>query len=404
MSARAKNQEFSQMSARAENQEFGQVSTTTTSETMSEESGLPEETTRRKRRRRGRGRKVAGAAVAVAAVGAAAAATYGFGFSDDSDGSQTSQLPPATAQVTRQTLNDTESVDGTLGYGDATALAARIGGTITSIPYASSVFRRGNVLYKLDDKPVILMYGSIPAYRALGPGDEGADVKQLEQNLKALGYSGFTVDDEYDSDTADAIKEWQEDHGLDETGRVELGRVVVTPGELRVDSVKAGIGQEIGPGQEVFSYTGTARVITVQLNVGDQRLAKKGTKVSVKLPGGKTVDGTVQRVYTVIETSDDPNGDAETKIEAQISLKDQKAATGLDVASVDVVFTAAEHKDVLTVPIAALVALAEGGYGVEIVDGSTTHYTKVETGLFASGRVEVTGNGIAEGVTVGMPK
>jgi len=61
------------------------------------------------------------------------------------------------------------------------------------------------------------------------------------------------------------------------------------------------------------------------------------------------------------------------------------------ILSVPYVFTAAEHKDVLTVPIAALVALAEGGYGVEVVDGSTSHYVRVETGLFASGRVEVSG-------------
>jgi hypothetical protein len=70
---------------------------------------------------------------------------------------------------------------------------------------------------------------------------------------------------------------------------------------------------------------------------------------------------------------------------------------------ISVVFTAGEHKNVLTVPIAALVALAEGGYGLEIVEGSTTHYIRVSTGLFASGRVEVTGDGLTEGMTVGMP-
>ena len=58
----------------------------------------------------------------------------------------------------------------------------------------------------------------------------------------------------------------------------------------------------------------------------------------------------------------------------------------------------------LTVPVAALVALAEGGYGVEVVDGRRTRYVAVETGLFAGGRVEVTGDGLAEGMTVGMPR
>jgi len=91
-------------------------------------------------------------------------------------------------------------------------------------------------------------------------------------------------------------------------------------------------------------------------------------------------------------------------IEAIVSLRDAKAAAGLDVAAVSVLFTAAEHKDVLTVPVAALLALAEGGYGVEVVGGSNSHYVRVETGLFANGRVEISGDGIAEGTAVGMPK
>lgn len=366
---------------------------------------MTEQTTPGKRRRRGRGKAVAGAAVAAVAAGAALAAVAAtVGFGGDADTHEAGELPPSTAPVTRQTLNDTQSIDGTLGYGNATTLGTRLTGTLTSLPYASSVFQRGNTIFKVDNSPVVLMYGNLPAYRPLRPGDEGADVKQLEQNLKALGYSGFTVDNKYTSDTADAVKEWQEDLGLDETGRVELGRVVFAPGALRVDSVKAGLGQDAAPGQEVLSYTGTTRLITVQLDIRDQRLAKKDTKVSVELPDGTKVEGTVQRVYTVIETGDEPNSDPETKIEAEVSLKDPQAGAGLDVASVDVVFTAAEHKDVLTVPVAALVALAEGGYGVEIVEGSTTRYTRVETGLFANGRVEVTGDGVAEGATVGMPK
>ncbi|MEV0720925.1 peptidoglycan-binding domain-containing protein [Asanoa sp. NPDC050611] len=355
-------------------------------------------------RRRGRGPKIAGGAVTVLAVGAAAAATIGFGFGDRDAGSPAAALPPATATVTKQTLDDTQTVDGTLGYGDTTALTGRVGGTVTSLPYAGSVIARGKPIYRVDDKPVVLMLGTVPAYRALGSGDEGADVKQLEQNLRALGHTGFTVDDEYTSATADAVRDWQEDLGVEETGRVELGRVVFAPGPIRVDSVTAKLGGGAGPGQEVLAYTGTSRVITVQLDVGDQRLAKRGTAVSVALPDGKRVDGKVARVYTVIEASDDPNGAPETKIEAQVTLADAAAGAGLDVAAVEVTFTAAQHADVLTVPVAALVALAEGGYGVELVEGSTTRYARVETGLFANGRVEVTGDGVAEGVTVGIPK
>jgi multidrug efflux pump subunit AcrA (membrane-fusion protein) len=86
-----------------------------------------------------------------------------------------------------------------------------------------------------------------------------------------------------------------------------------------------------------------------------------------------------------------------------VSLADPDAAAGIEAAVVNVTFTAAERKDVLTVPIVALVALAEGGYGVEVVEGSRSLYVKVTTGLFANGRVEVTGEGLREGMTVGTP-
>lgn len=360
------------------------------------------DTTGPRRHRKRRGPKIAAAAATVAAVGAAVTAAIGFGAGTETPAAAT--LPPNTAQVKKQTLLDTQSENGDLGYGDATTLANRLPGTITSLPLNGAVFTRGKTLYRVDNDPVVLMYGSLPAYRDLGPGAEGPDVKQLETNLKSLGYTGFTVDDEFTSDTATAVKKWQEDLGLAETGRVELGRVMFSPSAVRIGEVKAGLGQPAQPGSEMFTYTGTTRVVTVELSVSDQRLARKGAKVTVTLPDGKGVDGTVQSVSTVIEASSQPDGSPTTKIKAIVSLADPKAADGLDAASVDVVFTAAEHKDVLTVPVAALVALAEGGYGVEVVDGSTSRYVRVETGLFASGRVEVSGEGIDDGVTVGMPK
>lgn len=354
------------------------------------------------RRGRRRGRQIAGAAATIAAVGAAVTAAIGFGSGPKTPAAAT--LPPTTAQVTKQTLLDTQSEDGSLGYGDAITLADRLGGTLTSLPLTGTVFARGKTLYKVDNKPVVLMYGSLPAYRELRRGDQGPDVKQLEANLKALGYTGFTVDDEFDADTADAVKEWQDDLNLDQTGRVELGRIVFSPSAVRIAEVKAGLGQPAQPGTEMFTYTGTTRLVTVELSVSDQRLARKGARVKVTLPDGKSGDGTVQSVSTVIEASSEPDGSPTTKIKAIVSLADPKIADGLDAASVDVVFTAAEHKDVLTVPIAALVALAEGGYGVEVVDGSASHYVRVETGLFAAGRVEVSGEGIADGTAVGMPR
>jgi membrane fusion protein, multidrug efflux system len=352
-------------------------------------------------RRRGRGVAAVGAAALTA--GAAVAAAVGFGGSGTGTPAA-SDLPPGTAQVTRQTVLDTAQATGELGYGTKTTLAGRIPGTITWAPLAGDIISRGRPVYRVDNTPVELMYGNLAAYRTLSSGLTGPDVRQLEENLKALGYGGFTVDDKYTASTATAVKRWQKALGLPQTGQVEQGRVLFAPGQIRVDSVSAGVNQSTGGGQEVLQYTGTGHQVTARLDVSQQRLARRGVEVQIQMPGGAQVAGRVERVSTVIEPATEQGAQPQTQIETVISFRDPAAAAGIETASVTVVFTAAQHANVLTVPIAALVALAEGGYGVEVVEGSGTHYVKVETGLFANGRVEVTGDGLREGMTVGMPQ
>jgi membrane fusion protein, multidrug efflux system len=336
-------------------------------------------------------------------AGVAAAAAVGFG--GKGPGTPTAaDLPPATVRVTRQTVLETTEVTGELGYRAKAGLPGRIPGVLTRLPLPGDVIHRGQPVYTVDNTPVILMYGNLPAYRALGTGLTGPDVRQLEQNLTALGYGGYTVDDRYTAGTAAAVKRWQKALGLEQTGQVEQGRVLFASASIRIDSVGTQVNQSTGGGQEVLQYTGTGREVTALLDVADQRLARRGVVVQVQLPGGQTVTGRVERVATVVEPPTDQGGQPQTQIQAIISVPTSAATAGIEAAAVTVVFTAAQHPNVLTVPVAALVALAEGGYGVEVVEGSTTHFVKVETGLFADGRVEVTGDGLNEGTTVGIPQ
>lgn len=361
---------------------------------------------RRRRSRRRRLRAAVGAASAVLVVAVGVVAALGFGGAGEPPAGR-SNLPPATAKVTKQTLTETETVDGTLGYGDAVTVAARgeSGVMLTGMPAEGEVIKRGKALYKVDNKPVVLLYGSIPLYRTLAPGVDGWDVKLLENNLSKLGYDGFHVDDEYTDATADAVRDWQDDLGLDETGTVTSAQVVVASGPIRVAETKKREGDlASGP---VLVYTGTTRIVTVDLDVAKQELVRKGVAATVELPNGKQVAGKVERVGTVATQA--PGGGADqqettTTIEVTVSLKDQKALGRLDQAPVDVVLRADQREDVLTVPVNALVAQAEGGYGVQVVEGSTTRFVPVETGMFAEGRVEVSGDGLAEGITVGVPK
>jgi len=212
------------------------------------------------------------------------------------------------------------------------------------------------------------------------------------------------VDDTYSASTATAVRKWQDDLGLDGTGMVELGRVVFEPAAVRVDALKAAVGDQAQPGSALYTFTGTTRLVIVELSPSDQRLAQRGAAVRLTLPDGSGTTGTITDVASVVDEGDgSPNSTPTTKLQVTITADDAAKLAGLDAATVTVELTAAKKENVLTVPVAALLALAEGGYGVQIVSGGSTHLVAVTTGLFADGRVEVAGDGIAEGVTVGMP-
>jgi Putative peptidoglycan binding domain len=368
---------------------------------------------------------VAGAAVVIAG-GAVAGLAMAWGSTAKQPAANPA-LPPATAQVARTTLVETKTVSGTLGYGDTVPVSAAAGqGTLTWIAAEGATIKRGKPLFKLDQRPVVALYGSLPLYRTLRSGVRGADVKQFEKNLSELGYAGFTVDDAYTAATATAARSWQADLGLTKTGAVEPGQVAVTPGAVRIAERTARVGDLIGGGREggasVLSYTGTTRLVTVELEVADQALAKKGRAVTVKVPGGESVDGKIAKVGTVATAPETASGTpggsdaaanapggsdaavADASIEVTVTIADQKKLGALDAAPVDVDFVSQARKNVLAVPVAALLALPNGGYGVQVVDGDATRIVAVKTGMFAAGKVEVKGAGIKPGTTVGVPR
>lgn len=346
-------------------------------------------------------RRTVGVVTGVLSVGAVAAAITVFNLPDPEENpSSASSTPTSTAEITKETLIDREAHDGTLAHGDSTTISARGAGTITALPEEGATIARGKALYRLDNKPVTLLYGELPAYRTLKTGVKGADVKQFEQNLWALGYRGFTPDTSYSWATASAVKDWQDDLGIKETGSVEAGQIVYTDGKVRVDSLSVQRGTVVGSGTEIEKITGTSPLATVLLDSSSGRLAKKDAAVQIKLSDGKVVPGKIFKVKTLVAKADDGQSET-TKYQVTISFDDEIKTQG--AAAVSVGFTAGQRPDVLTVPVAALVALAEGGYGVQLVEGSTTKFVAVETGLFADGKVEITGTGLQAGAKVVVP-
>jgi peptidoglycan hydrolase-like protein with peptidoglycan-binding domain len=368
-------------------------------------------------------------AAVVTIIGVAAAGALGLGGRRGARTGPDTAPQVATVQITVETLVNATTIDGKLNHGPEVPISLpAAAGTVTWLPASGASVHRGEPLLRVDDRPVVLLYGDLPMYRRLaeppatptpapgtapptpGPSQplRGRDVKQFEANLRDLGYSGFTVDETYTAQTAQAVKRWQKDLGVAQTGAVEVADVVYLPGAVRVARGLARIGARATG--DVLTCTGTARVVTVNAPAGDAAWAVVGTGVEVVLPDRRTVAGSVASVgadVTPPATAGNTEGAGATQnptIPVVITIADQNALGSLDSSPVTVRFVVEKRENVLTVPVATLVALAEGGYGLEVLDGGSSRYVPVQPGLFADGRVEVAGPGIQAGTTVRIPQ
>ena len=223
----------------------------------------------------------------------------------------------------------------------------------------------------------------------------GPDVAQLEAALVDLGFLG-SADDTLDVDTVEGIAAFQASVGMEVDGVLSLGEVVFRSGSVRIASVVSAVGTAAQASTPVVEAAGLETVVRVDLPASDQGDFAVGDPVVVELPDRTETPGTVASVATVATT--DPQGNA--FFEVEIVLDDPTVAGSLDEAPVDVRIVTDTAEDVLAVPVTALLALAEGGYAVEVVDGSSTRLVGVEPGFFADGLVEVTGDLSTDDVVV----
>ncbi|MFF5204892.1 efflux RND transporter periplasmic adaptor subunit [Streptosporangium sp. NPDC000396] len=331
-------------------------------------------------------------AAATAAAGTAAALSMG-GKSDTAAAAPPS--PQATTEIIRGDLTDTVSLSGKITFAGEQVVRGQTTGTVTSVAAPGRILRQGQVLYRVDRKPVVLMYGKLPIYRPLSQGvKDGPDVRQLERALKALGHGeNVTVDDRFSWATVRAVRAWQKRVGLPQTGVVDAGQVVFLPSKVRVAKADVAVGDSVSPGRQVFTVTGTDRLVHLDLDVADQAQARKGAKVKVELPGGGTVAG---KVVTVGAVAKPHEGTATVDVGVRLA----KVKSGLaDQTPVTVLLESVSRRNILSVPVEALLATAGGGYGVEIGG----RVVPIKTGMYGGGRVEISGPGLEAGMKVGVP-
>jgi hypothetical protein len=341
-------------------------------------------------------------------------------------------LPVGTARVEKRTLSAMVSQGGILTYrarsdGSPYAVINQAHGTYTSLPAVGQVISQGHVLYRVNDSPVVLLYGSTPAYRTLSAGASGPDVAELNRDLVALGYttraqlhpgSAF-----FGTATTAAVEKLQAAVGIARTGTLPVGQAVFEPVAVRVTSVSAQPGGSAQPGETVLQGTSIARQVQVALDASQQTSMAVGNKVSISLPNNQTTPGVVSSVATVAScpsSSGSSSGSSSATagtdtcasgstptITVDVTPSDPRATGTWDQAPVQVGITTDSVPDALVVPVTALLAQSGGGYAVEIAGAGTdnNHLVPVSLGLFddANGLVQVTGPGLAAGQEVVVP-
>ena len=346
------------------------------------------------------------ALVAVVVSAVAVTAVYMLRF-HPAPSAEAKPAPPQTAAIARTDLATAVTLQGTLGYGTATPYIGRKSGTVTWLPAAGAVVGQGQTLYSVDAQPVILFLGATPLYRAINAqAAPGPDIAEVNANLRSLGYGIAPTGDAYTSGTETALKKWQQSKGLTANGTLAIGDLAVLPAPVRVASLDAQLGASATA--DLLSLSSTTKHVTVTVDPRqvDTSVLTHGLKVSLSLPGAKQITGTVSALSslgTAASAASNASGGGGTAGPSMtIDIPDQSALSGMDSGSVGVSVTTGSADNVLAVPVEALVAVQGGGYAVQVVAGTgqTSILVGVQTGLFANGLVQISGQGVTEGLKV----
>jgi hypothetical protein len=359
-------------------------------------------------------------AIVVVAIVAAAISVAGVRKGTTAPGARgAGAFKTSTAMVTRRTLVSRTQVSATLADAGSYTIVNQATGTVTSLPVAGKTVRQGGVLYRVSGNPVVLLYGNVPDYRDMSESLTGADVREFNRALIALGYTtgadvlapglgmGY-----FSAATAAAWQAYQTALGVTApSATVTLGQVVFLPTAAKISTWASAVtpGITAAPGAPLMTATSDSPVVTIALDTSLQAEVKAGDMVSVTLPRGNTTAGVVTSVGTVATTNATTHA---TTITVLVALKHRAVARQLSSAPVTVSITTGVVRNALVVPVTALLAqpaqgagAAGGGYAVEVAGAGGHRLVPVSVGMIdnAAGLVQVTSSRLAVGQRVVVP-
>lgn len=331
-----------------------------------------------------------GAAVLVGATLVVGGIAAGRATSNDTEAGDDGATP-VTAVVERTTLAAQLRLNGQLAYGTPQPLPAS-SGMITRLPSAGQIVERGQPVYEVEGKPVVLFSGERPFWRELSTeSSAGEDVRQLQTNLRDLGFEPGRDDGRFDWRTDQAVRAWQRSAGLPQDGVFSPASVVVADtARIRIAQVTARAGDgATSPG----TFTATDLRASAALTPAQARRVQVGTAASIELPDGSVTDASVAAVDPGGQPTGADGGDR-TPPTAILDVADQDAVAAAGAGDVRVTIVHDDEEEpTLVVPVHALIATAGGGYAVERLRDDGAERIAVTIGRVGDARVEIRSSG-----------
>lgn len=294
---------------------------------------------------------------------------------------------PLTDSVRRGDLVETKEQTGEVSFGEPWAAPIDTRGIVTSRHDKGEVINPGEPLIWINNKPVTLAAGQTPLYRTLelqgtkkSKHMTGDDVRQLQEFLlsKEIDDKGrLEADGIFGVSTKRAVKAWQKSQGLEETGAVDRTQLVFYPNAVRIDGEP-----RIGADFTELQISEASQQVKASFDSKSRTFLPIGGTITLEA-GDDTIEGTITSVESKV------GDDGSQKLEATIESSSPLPA---GVERVNVVATRTVAENALIVPVRAVLALAGGGYGLEVNTGTGLELRAVELGEVVDDLVEISGD------------
>lgn len=270
----------------------------------------------------------------------------------------------------------------------------RAAGTVTrGVLEPGGKVSSGQIVYFVDEEPVTVVQGKVPAYRDLQAPMRGEDVRQLEQFLHDNGMEWLKVDDRYTTDTAKAVRRWQKKVGLEPTGVVRLRDIIFVPETEFRGTLAEGIkvGANLAGGETALSVVDGEPKFTMGLENMQMSMFDVGSTVLLSSPHGDWE----AEIANIIEGENGPQANLVALGGGSICGEECGALSLTDPNVLSARIVLVPDTEGVGVPSAALSTRADGAAFVMGADGEELPVTIVA----ASGGTTVV-DGIEEGTKV----